>query len=72
MMNTMADTARVDSDDVDDVEAICLRCNRPFMSFDPRRNRLCPECTTANANVRVTRMISTEHFDSAALLALSD
>lgn len=29
---------------------LCLRCDRPFQSWDVRQNRLCRWCTEANAS----------------------
>jgi len=30
------------------VAVTCLRCGRPFLSEDPRGNRICGPCTEAN------------------------
>lgn len=26
----------------------CLKCDRPFQSWNPSKNRICPPCTVAN------------------------
>lgn len=29
----------------------CLKCDEPFNSWDPKKNRLCPVCTAANQEI---------------------
>jgi len=30
------------------IEINCLKCNKPFLSTDKRKNRICKKCSTQN------------------------
>lgn len=43
------------------VEVLCLKCRRVFLSYDRRRNRICPTCDKVNRDV--TRQSGRIEFD---------
>jgi Zn finger protein HypA/HybF involved in hydrogenase expression len=45
------------------VDAVCLRCDKVFQSVDPKINRICVPCKSANSKVYGLRIVSPRRLD---------